>query len=221
MTIAFFDLDRTVLDINSGSAWVRYEREAGRIGWTQLARATVWLLRYHLGSARLDGALRLAIRSLAGQPEAELTERTLHFWQDRVQAHVRPAAREALARHRALGHRLVLLTTSSNYLSAPAGEALGLDAWLCNRFEVGPDGRFTGEPVEPLCFAEGKVTHARREAEAHGADLADCWFYSDSASDLAMLEAVGHPVVVTPDPKLRRIAVARGWPIEDWSASSR
>lgn len=218
MSIAFFDLDRTVLSINSGSAWVRFERREGRLGLGDLARATGWLLRYHLGSAKLDGVLRLAISRLEGDAEADLTARTERFWRDHVQQTVRPDARAALERHRALGHRLALLTTASIYLARPVGEALGLNALLCNRFQVDEAGRFTGAPVEPLCFAEGKVTYARREAEAHGVDLADCWFYTDSASDLAMLEAVGHPVVVCPDPKLKRLARQRGWPVEQWGA---
>jgi phosphoserine phosphatase len=69
-----------------------------------------------------------------------------------------------------------------------------------------------------LCFGKGKVEHARVVADKLGISLADCSFYTDSASDLPMLEAVGRPVVVDPDPRLRRIAARRGWPIQSWRA---
>jgi phosphoserine phosphatase len=97
---------------------------------------------------------------------------------------------------------------------------LGLDACVCNRFEVDAQGRYTGRAHEPLCFGPGKVVLAERYAAGCGVPLAACTFYSDSHSDLPMLEAVGSPVVVDPDPRLRRLARQRGWPIEDWGVPS-
>lgn len=216
MSIAFFDLDRTLLRRNSGVLWLGAELRAGFIRPSQAARAAVWLARYHLGQAGLDAALLEAIATLEGSSEAELRARTLAFYTREVQPLYRPGAHAALARHRAQGHRLVLLTSSSNYLSEPVVEELGLDEALCCRFEVAPDGRFTGRPAGVLAFGEGKLTLARGCAERHGARLGDCTFYTDSASDLPVLEAVGRPVVVQPDPRLRRVARARGWAEEDW-----
>lgn len=221
MAIAFFDLDRTLLDLNSGGAWIRYERAHGNLSLADVARASGWLLRYHLGFADLDAALRLAIGRLAGQTEASLTARTLDFYDRHIAHRVRPGAREALARHRAAGDRLALLTTSSIYLSRPVGVDLGLDDLLCNRFGVDQAGRFTGQPIEPMCFGHGKLEHARALAEAHGVELSACSFYTDSIADLPVLEAVGQPVVVHPDPRLRRIAQARGWRQEDWGVSPK
>jgi phosphoserine phosphatase len=115
---------------------------------------------------------------------------------------------------------VVLLTSASNYLSEPVMRELGLDGFICNRLLVDDDGRFTGEAVEPLCFGPGKVTLAERWARSVGATLADTVFYSDSHSDLPMLEAAGHAVVVHPDPRLRRVARQRGWPTVDWGRSA-
>jgi phosphoserine phosphatase len=80
------------------------------------------------------------------------------------------------------------------------------------------DGRFTGRIVPPVCFGPGKVERARVLAAELGVALADCTYYGDSYSDLPVLLAVGHPVAVTPDPRLRREAVRRGFRIEQWEA---
>lgn len=216
MSIAFFDLDRTLLAVNSGTLWVRAERRLGYLGRREALRASGWLLRYHLGFADIATAVRAAIASLEGTDEAAIRARTRAFYRREVRDRVRPGAHEALAEHRRVGEPCVLLTTSSNYLSSLVSDDLGLDDYLCNRFEVDAAGIFTGRPVEPLCFGAGKVEVAQRYADARGVTLADCAFYSDSHSDLPMLEAVGRPVAVNPDPRLRRVSMARGWSVVDW-----
>jgi phosphoserine phosphatase len=96
----------------------------------------------------------------------------------------------------------------------PLAQHLEMDA-LCTRFSV-VDGRLTGELDGPLCYGRNKVDAAHRYAGAHGIPLADCHFYSDSASDLPLMEAVGHPVAVNADPALRRAARRQGWPMLWW-----
>lgn len=219
MSIAFFDLDKTLLSVNSGGLWIRSELRGGHITWRQALRAWGWLLRYHVGFADLEAAVRQAIAGIADTPEASLRERTWRFYDEQVRHLYRPGARAALRRHRAAGERLVLLTSASSYMAERVAEDLGLDDILCNRFEVGPDGLFTGAPLEPLCFGTGKLRLAERYATALAVDLADCAFYTDSMADLPVLEAVGRPVAVHPDPRLRRRALARGWPVADWGAA--
>lgn len=218
MPTAYFDLDKTVLGVNSATLWVRSELREGHIRWWMAARAATWIGRYQLGLARMDHAVLKAIATLEGQPEDVLAARTEAFWHREVRQTIRPQAVDAIERHRRAGDRVVLLTSSSVYLSRLAQHELGLDAILCNRFEV-VDGYFTGRPEGPLCFGAGKVTHARADAEAHGEVLSAASFYTDSHSDLPVLEVVAQPVVVTPDPRLRRTAKARGWPIRDWSSA--
>ncbi len=216
MALAFFDLDLTVLAVNSGTLWVRRELSCGHISYRQALRAFGWLGAYHLGFARIESVLLESIASLAGQPEKDLADRTRAFFEAEVRSLVRPGARAAVARHREAGDGLWMLTTSSNYLSEAFARDLGLDGSLCNRFEVDGSGLYTGRPLGPLCFGPGKVQVARALADERGVPLAGCTFYTDSASDLPMLEAVGHPVAVNPDPRLRRIAAKRSWPIVDW-----
>jgi HAD superfamily hydrolase (TIGR01490 family) len=219
--VAFFDLDKTVICQNSATLWIRFELAERRITRWQAMRAATWVLRYSLGAVALADAIRRTVTSLAGQLEAEVAERTERFHATIVRPLYRPGALATLARHRAAGDRLVLLTSSSTYLSHAVTRDLGFDDYVSNRFEVDAGGRYTGRLHEPLCFGPGKVVLAERYARAHATSLAHCTFYSDSHSDLPMLEAVGHPVVIDPDPRLRRCARRRGWPVEDWGFPGR
>jgi HAD superfamily hydrolase (TIGR01490 family) len=216
MAIAFFDLDRTLLSVNAGQLWVRREVRLGHMGRWQATKAAAWIFGYHLGFSRLEGVLEDAIGTLRGTPEADVIARTRTFYADEVLATYRPGAREAVERHRARGDVLALLSSTSSYLADPVMEALGIQHALCNRFEVDGAGLFTGKAVGSLCFGPGKLGHALALADQLGESLADATFYTDSASDLAVLEVVGHPVAVHPDPTLARIAAKRGWKVEDW-----
>ena len=132
----------------------------------------------------------------------------------------RTGARPALERHRTRGDRVVLLTASSIYLSELVQEDLELDDVLCNRFEIDAEGLHTGEAVGALCFGAGKLPYAEAYARSRGVELDDCYFYTDSYSDLPVLERIGHPVVVNPDPRLRTEAERRRWPIESWGEAA-
>lgn len=214
--IAFFDFDETLIVGNSGRLWIRRELKEGNISKTQFLRAAVWMLRYKMGWASMDDALRTAIGSLRGQSEQELRARTRAFYETEVRMLYRTGARPTLDRHRARGDAIVLLTASSLYLSELVAEELGFDDVLCNRFEVDGAGAHTGRTVGSLCFGAGKLGYAEAYARERDVSLADCWFYTDSYSDLPVLERVGHPMVVNPDPRLRREAERRGWPVEWW-----
>jgi len=216
MRIAFFDLDRTLLPVNSAWLWMRYELQRGYLTWRQVAHASVWLTAYHVGIASLDKPLREAIATYRGSTADELRARTRDFYESQLAGSYRPGGLRALAAHRDAGDPVVLLTTSSTYLSELVSEDLGLDGYLCNAFEEDDAGRLTGRAVEPLCYGQGKVAAAARYAAKYGVGLVDCTFYSDSLSDLPMLDAVGHPVVVEPDPRLRRLARRRGWQSSKW-----
>jgi HAD superfamily hydrolase (TIGR01490 family) len=214
--IAFFDLDRTLISRNSGGLWVRSELREGFITNWQAFRAAIWLTRYRLGLADLEDALRSAISTLEGDSEQEIRARTHRFYKDQVRALYRPGAQKALSFHRRAGDSLVLLSSTSPYMGEAVAEELQLDDVLCNQFEVDPAGHFTGKPMGELCYGAGKLTHGTRYAETHGVDLDHCTFYTDSTTDLPMLEAVGRPVVVHPDPRLENTARNRGWEIADW-----
>jgi HAD superfamily hydrolase (TIGR01490 family) len=215
MALAFFDLDRTVLSVNSATLWVKRDWREGRLRRRQLAEAGMWLLAYRAGVATMEPGIRRAIATLEGTTEAEIRRRTRQFWDEEIAYTVRPGARLAIRRHLEKRDKPVLLTSSSSYLCELVCRALGIPSWRCTRFEV-KNGIFTGRPVPPLCFGDGKLHHAHAAALDLAENLSDAWFYTDSFSDLAVLEAVGHPVCVCPDPRLSRIARQRGWNVEDW-----
>lgn len=214
--IAFFDLDKTLISRNSATLWLRAEMANGRLSRLRALHAFTYVLRYSLGLVDIEDTIRRSVRTIAGQVEAEMAQRALAFYAASIRPIFRPGARAALDAHRAAGDRLVLLTSSSSYVSEQVVADLGLDAYLCSRFEVDADGRYTGRLIEPLCYGRGKLELARRCAAEQGVALAACAFYTDSIADLPMLEAVGEPAAVHPDPKLRRLARQRGWPVLDW-----
>jgi HAD superfamily hydrolase (TIGR01490 family) len=216
MRIAFFDLDKTLISRNSATLWIRFELAAGRATRWQALQALGWVLRYNLGAADLTDVIRRSVTTLARQREDEMRPRVQQFYTDLVRPLYRPGGIAAIRAHRAVGDRVVLLTSSSNYMSELVTRDLGLDGYVCNRFEVDANGCYTGRAIEPLSFGAGKVLLAQRYVDGHGASLRDAVFYTDSLSDLPMLEAVGEPIAVHPDPRLRRLARRRQWKVVDW-----
>lgn len=214
--VAFFDLDRTLIDVNSGRLFAQYEFEKGRISARQLARALLWSLGYHLSLIDLPAAYAQALAHYRGVPESDIIARTA-AWFDRDIVHrLLPQAREAMAWHRSQGHRLVILSNTSCWQADIAAQAWGFDDWLANHFGKDDQNRLTGEILSPMCYGRGKVEHAQQWLARHGGTLEDAWFYTDSLSDAPGLYAVGHPVVVNPDPRLRRLAWREGWPVREW-----
>lgn len=212
---AFFDLDRTLITVNSGRLWVASERREGRITPRQTVTAAVFFLAYRFGLLNMEKAMEQALALYRGKTEDLLRRRTERWFDAEVKAFAAPGAWPVIQRHRDQGHLLVLLTLSSPYASACAVDFFGLDHAISSRYQV-EDGRFTGRFVTPLCYGPGKVALSQAFAHEHGVDLARSTFYTDSISDLEMLEAVGDPQVVNPDPRLRRLAKKRRWPISSW-----
>lgn len=214
---AFFDLDRTLIEVNSGLLYALYEYRRGQISLFQLLRASVWIGLYHLSVVDLEEAFATAVRQYRGEHVDDLVELTERFFDEHVRPSIQPGAEVALEDHRRRGHHLVLLTASSPYMSRLATETWELDDWLANRFPTDENGYLRGTYERPMCYGPGKVRRATRWADRHGVDLDASYFYTDSHSDVPMLERVGHPRVVNPDPRLKRTAERRGWPIVDWS----
>ena len=111
---------------------------------------------------------------------------------------------------------LAILSSSPPYVTEPLAAMLGIEHVMCTRFEVHADGNFAGRHVAPACYGRGKVHWAERFAAEHGVDLDGSWFYTDSYSDLPMLERVGVRKVINPDTRLLRHARRAGWDIQNW-----
>jgi len=213
---AFFDLDGTLLTVNSGKLWMISERREGRLHRQHIATAVVFFAAYRIGMIDMRMAMRRALSTVEGLAEETIRDRTAAWYEREVKQHAAPGAWPVIAGHREQGHRLVLLTSSSPYEAGVACEHFGLEFPISMRYEV-RDGRFTGEVCQPMCYGAGKVALAERFAAEHDIDLDRSFFYSDSITDLPMLERVGRPVAVDPDPRLRLAAWWRRWPVVNWS----
>ena len=220
---AFFDLDGTLIP---GSANIPLAKEAFRQGlvtpW-ELAKDLRQGVSFLLKGATDERSAQVRDRILgavAGHPAAKVEALGDHFMTDLVDS-LQPALAPVLATHAEAGRdRIVLSASPTEIVSRFASEA-GLELGTGTTSERDQDGVYTGRLAGPFCYREGKVAVMTELAATRGYDLELSYAYSDSISDLPMLEAVGHPVAVNPEPELRELATRRGWPIVETSALPR
>lgn len=215
MRAAFFDMDKTLVRVNTGELYVRWRFRRGESGVREVARVSWWSLLYTLGVVDADAVSRYAARTLAGRDERAFAAECREWYASSVREHLTDLARAEVVRRRAEGMMIAVLTGSSPYAAGPLAEELGIDHVISSRLSISGEGLFTGE-VEALCYGANKLTRAEEWARANDVDLDASAFYTDSISDLPMLERVGEPRVINPDPRLLAIARKRGWPIEIW-----
>jgi HAD superfamily hydrolase (TIGR01490 family) len=216
MRAALFDMDRTLVRVETGSLYVRYLRERGGATWRDMARVLWWVTEYTLGVIDAPAVAAQALQLVAGLPETVLAARCEDMFRRDVERHVCDAGRRAVADHRARGEVVAICTGASPYAARPLARRLGIEHVVATELEVDAGGCFTGRWVDPLCYSHGKVARARKLAQEVGFRLEDSTFYSDSLTDLPLLELVRTPVVVNPDVRLARVARRRGWRVERW-----
>ena len=213
---ALFDMDRTLVRRETASLYVRYQRELGEATWRDAARVAFWVAQYTLGVIDAPDVAARVNRDLAGMHETVMAARCDELFRRYVEVHVCDLGRDAVHRHRARGDVVAIVTGASIYAARPLARRLGIDHVVASELEVGADGRFTGRAIPPLCYGAGKIERTAHLARDLGFDLAESTFYSDSYTDLPLLEHVAEPVVINPDPRLRRVARRRGWRMERW-----
>jgi HAD superfamily hydrolase (TIGR01490 family) len=213
---ALFDMDRTLVRKETASLYVRYQRDIGEATTRELLQTLFWVLQYTLGVLEPDKVAEKVLRKLEGVAEVDLALRCDDWFTQYVEPHITDQGRLAVRRHHAEGDICAIVTGASPYAAWPLARRLHIEHVVSTRFEVDASGRFTGRPEQPLCLGEGKVARARAFAESLELELSDATFYTDSVSDLPLLELVAEPVVVNPDPRLGRIAKKRGWRVETW-----
>ncbi|MFT3898881.1 MAG: HAD-IB family hydrolase [Gordonia sp. (in: high G+C Gram-positive bacteria)] len=214
---AFFDLDKTVIARSSALAFTRPFYSGGLINRRSVIKSAYAQLLFTLTGADEDQVEKLRAHvtdMVRGWPVDQINsivDETLH---DIVEPLVFAEATELIANHQARGHDVVLISASGMEMVQPIGDMLGVDAVRASKMSV-VDGKYSGE-LEFYCYGEAKAEAIRDLAAEKGYDLAECFAYSDSVTDLPMLAEVGHPAVVNPDRALRKEAAARGWPILAW-----
>jgi len=214
MPIALFDLDETLIDGDSDYLWGRFLAREGVVdGARYEAENRRFYEDYLAGRLDIEAFLRHQLAPLAALEPDRLEALRARFLREEIEPRILPAARALVARHRARGDLPVIVTATNRFITGPIARLLGVEELIATEPERGPDGRYTGRHAGIPAFREGKVRRLQAWLAERGRDLAGSWFYSDSHNDLPLLELVEHPVAVDPDPRLRRIARERGWPI--------
>jgi len=209
---AFFDMDKTLIAENSGSIYMKARYDRGEIGTRELLRGLGDYLRYKAGVLDLRSWVRAAMTEFAGRTEEELAAEAALIFEKQIEDLIYPEAATLVQDHLARGHVVAIVSGSTRYAVEPVARHLGVEHTLFTALEV-ERGRLTGRVVEPICFEEGKIYWLRHFIDDHRVDLARSYFYTDSVTDLPLLELVGHPVVVNPDPRQYRTPVRRRWPV--------
>ncbi|MBB3676798.1 HAD superfamily hydrolase (TIGR01490 family) [Modestobacter versicolor] len=215
---AFFDLDKTVIAKSSTLAFGRPFFQGGLINRRAVLKGAYAQFVFSLAGADADQMERMRRQITAmttGWDVAvvhEIVRETLHEIVDPL---VYAEAADLIEAHQAAGREIVIVSSSGAEMVGPIGEMLGVDRVVATRM-VTVEGRYTGE-IEFYAYGENKAAAMREVAAEKGWDLAECWAYSDSATDLPMLEAVGHPTAVNPDRGLRKVAAERGWAVLEFT----
>lgn len=223
MEAAFFDLDKTVIARASMVAFSRPLQRAGLIRRRLVLRA-LWgqLVYLYLGAdaARMSRMRESVLHLTRGWDQARVSQIVRETLEEVVDPIAYEEALELMQAHRREGRRVWLVSASPEEIVAPLAHHLGADEAIATRARVDADGRYTGE-VDFYNYGPHKADAMRRIAKARNIDLDASYAYSDSATDLPMLEVVGNPVVVNPDRELSRVAAQRGWEVRTFRRNVR
>jgi HAD superfamily hydrolase (TIGR01490 family) len=211
---AFFDLDKTVISRSSTLAFGRPFYRHGLISRADAVRTVACQLVFRLAGANQGQMERIRdwVSELTrGWPVDRVTDIVTRYLDELILPYVYAEARALIAAHRDAGQDVIIVSSSGHEVVDPIARLLGVDSVIATRMQVA-GGRYTGE-VEFYAYGEAKAARVRELSAERGYRLADCYAYSDSATDLPLLQVVGHPRAVNPDRSLRRIAVRCGWPV--------
>jgi HAD superfamily hydrolase (TIGR01490 family) len=213
VSLAIFDLDNTLLSIDSDHAWGEFLLEQGAVDAQAYREANDrFMADYEAGTLDIHAFLAVALRPLADNSPEQLAAWHQQFMASKIEPNILPKGEELLARHRSRGDTLLIITATNRFITGPIAERLGVDHMIAVEPEV-RDGRYTGKVSGTPSYREGKVKRLEEWLVDKDLTLEDAWFYSDSHNDLPLLELVEHPVAVDPDPTLREAAERYGWRI--------
>ncbi|MFN8161197.1 MAG: HAD family hydrolase [Solirubrobacterales bacterium] len=212
---AFFDLDKTLMAGSSGMQFARVATRHGVVGRAQLLRWAVDHFRYRLRGATDEETaqvLRAARDLITGVPSRRIDRMGPEVMAG-ILPRIYPQMLDEVNAHIDAGRPTFIVSAAGDGIVSALAVVLGMSGGIGTRYEVDGEGRFTGRLDGPFVYGKGKVEAMRAFAAAHDIDLALSCAYSDSASDLPMLRAVGNPVAVNPDARLAAVAAEEGWPV--------
>jgi HAD superfamily hydrolase (TIGR01490 family) len=216
--ITLFDLDHTLLPIDSDYSWGEFTQQ---IGWTDPVefkrRNDEFYAHYVAGTLDVHDYVRFAVEALRVRGPDAYREAHVRFMRDWIQPALHPIAVELVQGHQRQGDTVAIVTATNELVTRPIAEVFGVPELIAVELERDASGWITGEIVGVPSMREGKVVRVTNWLATRGLDWLDVetTFYSDSLNDLPLLERVDHPVATNPDPRLRTIALERGWRILD------
>jgi len=213
---AFFDVDHTLMRGSTGAAFGKELWRANVINVLDLARLLVWHVMYISGRMDEIEIWKRGVQRLFGQAEATIKQACEDAHLRVVLPRLYREGEAEIAHHRRRGAQIALISAGPRHSIMQVAKEFGIDRVSTGWANV-VDGRVHDLAGVEIPYGPMKRVHAQRHCDELGADPKDCWAYGDSASDIEMLEFVGHPVAVNPRGELRRVAEARGWTIVRWS----
>ncbi|ELQ18440.1 hypothetical protein A986_04996 [Pseudomonas fluorescens BRIP34879] len=216
MALVIFDLDDTLIHGDCATLW---SEQMGRLGWVDpesfMRRNTELMDAYSRGELRMEDFMDFSLEPMIGRTSAEIEHLVEPWVEDVIEPLIYSDATKTIARHRANGERILVISASGTHLVTPIAARIGIDEVLGIELDVS-HGVYSGQTLGVLTYREGKITRLMQWLEQTGETLEGAHFYSDSRNDLPLLLKVDHPHVVNPDPVLRAHAEQAGWPIHHW-----
>jgi len=213
--IVFFDLDKTIISRNSGSIIVRQAHKKGLMSTRNLIQAILQSYLYKLNLRETKLIIKKMGTWVKGLRFEEIDELSREVVNKFLIENIRPEIIRVIDFHRKNNARLAILSSAISSICIPVGKYLGIEEIICTELET-IEGIMTGNPLGNFCFGDEKRSRLLSFCEKNQLDPAQSWYYSDSISDLPVFEVVGHPVCISPDNKLTRIALEKGWEIYNW-----
>ena len=222
LRLALFDLDHTLLPLDSDYEWGEFTI---RIGWNDpvefARRNDEFYAHYQAGTLDVHDYVRFATEAVRARgPEAAAAAHQ-QFMRDVISPAIQPQALALIRQHQAAGDEVLIVTATNEFVTTPIAQALGVPQLLSVQLVRDASGWYTGEIDGIPTMREGKVRRMEQWLSERqlGWDDVESTFYSDSMNDVPLLEKVNHPVVTNPDPRLRALAQERGWRILDLFAA--
>jgi HAD superfamily hydrolase (TIGR01490 family) len=219
MNLALFDLDHTLLPIDSDYEWGQFLVRIGAVDAAEFARRNdAFFAQYQAGTLDPVEYLEFSLGTLAGFPRARLEAMQAQYMEEVILPAIRPAARALLQKHIDAGDLVAIVTATNHFVTAPIAKAFGVEHLIAAMPETDADGNLTGKLLGTPTQGAGKVTHTKAWLEKMGKSLEDfgtVHFYSDSHNDLPLMSIVSHPVATNPNAALKTHATAQGWPLID------
>jgi len=213
--VAFYDLDHTILASSSGTLIVRDLYKRGMVSFLSLINGMLLSLFYKSGIINTESLVTTWVRRLRGMESKTIEHYSELFFEETVKRYIYPQALESMYMHKAKGASIVLLSASLDFICKPITKYLHFDDVLCTELEVS-NGYYTGFIKGNYCYGIEKRNRAIQFCSSHNVDLKSAYYYADSVADIPVLEAVGFPQCVNPQPALLKLATVKGWPVHRW-----